>query len=50
MSARSQVTLWAQGGGVEEDVTLDQVGSPERLEMGGWVSLVVCYMRITFIC
>ena len=31
MSARSQVTLCAQGGGVEEDVTVDQSGSPERL-------------------
>lgn len=31
MSARSQVTLRAQGGGVEEDVTVDQSGSPERL-------------------
>lgn len=31
MSARSQVTLWDQGGGVGEDVTEDQVGSPERL-------------------
>jgi hypothetical protein len=31
MSARSQVTLWAQGGGVGEEVTEDQMGSPERL-------------------
>jgi hypothetical protein len=31
ISARSQVTLCAQGGGVEEAVTEDQVGSPERL-------------------
>jgi hypothetical protein len=31
ISARSQVTLCAQGGGVEEAVTDDQVGSPERL-------------------
>jgi hypothetical protein len=30
-SARSQDTLRAQGGGVGEDVTDDQVGSPERL-------------------
>ena len=32
MSARSQVTLWAQGGGVGEAVTDDQVGSPDRLQ------------------
>jgi hypothetical protein len=31
MSARSQVTLCAQGGGLAEDVTVDQFGSPERL-------------------
>lgn len=31
MSADSQVTLWAQEGGVGEDVTDDHVGSPERL-------------------
>jgi hypothetical protein len=31
MSARSQVTLCAQDGGVEEAVTEDHVGSPERL-------------------
>ena len=31
ISARSQVTLCAQDGGVEEAVTEDQVGSPERL-------------------
>lgn len=37
MSARSQVTLWDQGGGFGEEVTEDQVGSPERL---GGVSLL----------
>lgn len=31
MSARSQVTLWAHAGGMGEEVTEDQVGSPERL-------------------
>jgi hypothetical protein len=31
MSARSQVTLCAQGGGVEDDVTVDHCGSPDRL-------------------
>jgi hypothetical protein len=31
MSARSQVTLCAQDGGVAEDVTVDQSGSPDRL-------------------
>ena len=31
MSARSQVTLCAQDGGVEDEVTEDHVGSPERL-------------------
>lgn len=31
MSARSQVTLRAQEGGVEDEVTEDHVGSPERL-------------------
>lgn len=31
MSARSQVTLCAHGGGVEDAVTDDQVGSPVRL-------------------
>jgi len=31
MSARSQVTLCAQDGGVEEAVTEDHIGSPERL-------------------
>lgn len=31
MSARSQVTLCAQAGGVDEAVTDDHVGSPERL-------------------
>lgn len=34
MSARSQVTLCAQEGGLEEDVTADHFGSPERLEEG----------------
>ena len=38
MSARSQVTLWDQGGGSGEAVTEDQVGSPERL--GGIVSIL----------
>ena len=33
MSARSQVTLWDQEGGVEDAVTEDQVGSPERLSL-----------------
>lgn len=33
MSARSQATLWDQGGGSGEEVTEDQRGSPERLEM-----------------
>jgi hypothetical protein len=32
MSARSQVTLCAQGGGAGEAVTVDQSGSPERLD------------------
>lgn len=32
MSARSQVTLWAQDGGLGEEVTADHFGSPERLE------------------
>ena len=31
MSARSQVTLCAQGGEVDEAVTDNHVGSPERL-------------------
>lgn len=31
MSARSQLTLCAHGGGVFEAVTEDQVGSPDRL-------------------
>jgi hypothetical protein len=31
MLARSQVTLRAHDGGVADDVTEDQVGSPERL-------------------
>ena len=31
MSARSQLTLWDQAGGVEDAVTLDHLGSPERL-------------------
>lgn len=31
MLARSQLTLRAQDGGVADDVTDDQVGSPERL-------------------
>ena len=31
ISARSQVTLWAQEGGEEDDVTLFHWGSPERL-------------------
>lgn len=33
MSARSHVTLFAQEGGVAEEVTVDQDGSPERLEL-----------------
>jgi hypothetical protein len=33
MSARSQLTLCDQGGGSGEDVTEDQTGSPERLEI-----------------
>ena len=40
MSARSHVTLCAQDGGVGDEVTVDQVGSPERLEESGepfWV-------------
>ena len=37
MSARSQATLCAQRGGVEEDVTVDQSGSPDRLQ-GNFVS------------
>jgi hypothetical protein len=31
MSARSQVTLCAHGGGVDEADTEDHVGSPDRL-------------------
>ena len=31
MSARSQVTLCAHGGGLAEEITADQSGSPERL-------------------
>ena len=31
MLARSHDTLCAQGGGVEDDVTVDQSGSPDRL-------------------
>ena len=31
MSARSHVTLCAHGGGVEDAVTEDHVGSPDRL-------------------
>lgn len=31
MSARSQVTLCAHGGGALEDVTASHAGSPERL-------------------
>jgi hypothetical protein len=33
ISARSQVTLCAQEGGVAEEVTDDHVGSPERLDI-----------------
>lgn len=31
IEARSQVTRCAQGGGLGEEETADQVGSPERL-------------------
>lgn len=41
ISARSQVTLRAQGGGVEDDVTIDQSGSPERL-CCVFVSIFLC--------
>ena len=34
ISARSQVTLWAQEGGEEEDVIELHVGSPDRLYRG----------------
>jgi hypothetical protein len=33
MSARCQDTFWDQDGGVEEELTVDQCGSPERLEV-----------------
>ena len=50
MSARSQLTLCAQDGGVEEDVTVGQSGSPDRLYCGSvsgsdgkaWNGVIIC--------
>jgi len=40
MSARSQVTLCAQLGGLGEEVTEDQMGSPDRLKGSGLISML----------
>jgi hypothetical protein len=45
MSARSQVTLWDQGGGSGEAVTEDQIGAPERLGRFGMLDLMADMCR-----